>query len=79
MTGPFGSCYVDRQGDSNGKPNDRLLSTVVPSNESVMFMHKPSVARSKGPPQAFFLVVRARLIAKPTQTTASVLRRGVRV
>lgn len=72
---PFGSCDVDGQGDSSGKPNHCLLLAAVYSNESVTRVYKPSVARIKGPPQAFFLVMQARLIAKPTQTTASVLRR----
>lgn len=72
---PFGSCDVDGQGDSSGKPNHCLLLAAVYSNERVPRVYKPSVARTKGPPQAFFLVMQARLIAKPTQTTASVLRR----
>lgn len=72
---PFGSCDVDGQGDSSGKPNHCLLLAAVYSNERVTRVYKPSVARIKGPPQAFFLVMQARLIAKPTQTTASVLRR----
>ena len=74
MTGTFGYCSVDGWGDSSGKPNSHLLLTVVHSNESATFVHKPSVAGSKGPPRALFLVVQARLIAKPAQTTASVLR-----
>ena len=45
------------------------------SKESVKCVHKPSVAKIRGPPRDFFLVVEAWLIAKPTQTMADVLRR----
>lgn len=77
--GPFGSCDVDGQGDSSGKPDSCLLLTVVHSNESVVRICKPWGAEFEGPQWTFCEVVPAWLVAKPTQTTASVLRRNTRV
>lgn len=59
--GPFGSCDVDGQGVLSGKPS-YLLLTVVHSNESVPRMHRPSVARVKGPPEVAFLLGGASLV-----------------
>lgn len=74
--GPFGSCDVEGQGDRVVNWSSRLLLTVVHCNENVLRAHKPSAAGIQGPPRAFFSGVRAWLIAKPTQTTARVLRRA---
>lgn len=59
---PFGSCDVDGQSVSSGKPSYYLLLTVVYSNESVPRMHKPSVANVKGPPEVGFLLGGASLV-----------------
>lgn len=80
--GPSGSCDVDGQCNSSGKPNCCLLSTValvmrvsggvcVYVSVSVC-VHEPLRAQIQGPPQVGFMVVLTQLIAQPTQTTVKV-------